>query len=49
LLEDELLYEEAEVMQRLKHWGKGRLQEEVSVMHPSCPAPLTDRRSGIHD
>lgn len=33
LLEDELLYEEAEVMQRLKHWGKGRLQEEVHMPH----------------
>lgn len=29
LLEEELLYEEAEVMQRLRHWTKGRLQEEV--------------------
>jgi hypothetical protein len=28
LLEEELLYEEAEVMQRLRHWTRGRLQEE---------------------
>ena len=28
LLEEELVYEEAEVMQRLRHWPRGRLQEE---------------------
>jgi hypothetical protein len=41
LLEEELLYEEAEVMQRLRHWTRGRLQDEVRAWRGMAGLPPT--------